>query len=80
MSPTLPGSGTHTAGLHLDPRTTVLVILVVSSVLISPAGSSGALGSTARWMLIAVPGALFLASGMVAAALRYALTLSLIHI
>ncbi|WP_181999368.1 energy-coupling factor transporter transmembrane component T [Corynebacterium diphtheriae] len=78
MSPTLPGSGTHTAGLHLDPRTTVLVILVVSSVLISPAGSSGALGSTARWMLIAVPGALFLASGMVAAALRYALTFAVL--
>ena len=66
MSPTLPGSGTHTAGLHLDPRTTVLVILVVSSVLISPAGSSGALGSTARWMPHCRSGALFLASGMVA--------------
>lgn len=74
MSPILPGSGARTAGLHLDPRTTMLVILVVSSVLVSPAGSSGALGGTARWILITVPGVLFLASGMVGAALRYAVT------
>ncbi|WP_255550023.1 energy-coupling factor transporter transmembrane component T [Corynebacterium sp. TAE3-ERU2] len=70
----MPGSGARTAGLHLDPRTTVLVILVVSSVLLSPAGSGGVLGSVARWILIAVPGVLFLASGLLAPALRYAIT------
>lgn len=74
MSPTMPGAGHRGVGLHLDPRTTVLVILVVSTVLLSSVGSGNALGQAGRWLLIAVPGALFLASGLVAPAVRYAVT------
>lgn len=78
MPPTMPGSGSRTTGLNLDPRTTVIVILVVSSVLLSPAGSTGILGNVARWILIAIPGLLFLASGLLASALRYLVAFSVL--
>ena len=78
MSPTIPGSGSRTTGLNLDPRTTVIVILVVSSVLLSPAGSTGVLGSVARWILIVIPGLLFLASGLPASTLRYLVAFSVL--
>lgn len=78
MPPVLPGSGQRTAGLHLDPRTTVIVALVVSSVLLSPAGSEGTAGLAARWILVAFPGLLFLASGLVPDGLRYALTFAVL--
>lgn len=74
MTPNMPGSGARSGGLHLDPRTSVLVILVVSSVLLSSAGTHGTLGFAARAILIAIPGLLFLGSKLPGAALRYALT------
>lgn len=74
MAPTMPGSGARTKGLHLDPRTSVFVILVVSSVLLSPAGTHGSLGNAARAVLIILPGALFLGSQLPGPAFRYAVT------
>lgn len=78
MPPTMPGSGSTTGGLHLDPRTSVLVILVVSSVLLSPAGTHGTLGTVSRAILIIFPGLLFLLSKLPSEALRYAVTFSVL--
>jgi len=71
MPLTLPGLGRPTAGLQLDPRTKVLVVLVVSWILLSPSGTETSIGAGMRWFLIALPCILFMASGLVVAGLRY---------
>ena len=71
MPLTLPGLGRPTAGLQLDPRTKVLVVLVVSWILLSPSGTETSIGAGMRWFLIALPCLLFMASGLVVAGLRY---------
>jgi energy-coupling factor transport system permease protein len=75
MEITPPASGRRTAELRLDPRTKLLIVLVVSWTLLSapsPAGPAAGAGTAARWALIALPCVLFLACGLVAAGLRYA--------
>lgn len=62
MPLTLPGLGRPTAGLQLDPRTKVLVVLVVSWILLSPSGTETSIGAGMRWFLIALPCILFMAS------------------
>lgn len=62
------------AGFRLDPRTKLLAAIVVSAVLLSPSQADGQLGTTARWVLIALPAALFIASGHARAALSYGAT------
>jgi energy-coupling factor transport system permease protein len=71
MQSTLPGSRGRTAGLRLDPRTKILVVLVVSWILLSGSGAGAGIGAAVRWALIALPCVLFLASGLAVPGLRY---------
>ncbi|WP_167147371.1 energy-coupling factor transporter transmembrane component T [Actinomyces sp. ZJ308] len=69
-----PGRGGLTGGLVLDPRTKLLVVVVVSWVLLSTSGGESGSVMVVRWLLIALPFLLLVLSRIYGLALRYAIT------
>lgn len=71
-APPVPGGST--GGLALDPRTKLLIVLVVSWVLMSTSGSESRSVMVVRWVLIALPLLLLVVARIYGTALRYAIT------
>jgi len=69
-----PGLGGSTGGLVLDPRTKLLIVVIVSWVLMSTSGSESRSVMVVRWLLIALPFFLLVLSRIYGPALRYAIT------
>lgn len=69
-----PGLGGSTGGLVLDPRTKLLIVVIVSWVLMSTSGSESRSVMVVRWLLIALPFFLLVLSRIYGLALRYAIT------
>ena len=72
--------GRRAGSLALDPRTKILVIIVVSWVVLSTSGNESGTVAAIRWALISLPFILLVSAQLYGEAIRYAVTFAVLSV